>query len=46
MVNISTDNFSYASTVYTACFMLAEIPSNVTIKWATPRVGRGLMLSA
>ncbi|RSH80782.1 hypothetical protein EHS25_007118 [Saitozyma podzolica] len=38
MVNISTDNFSYASTVYTACFMLAEIPSNITIKWATPRL--------
>lgn len=38
MLNITADQYSYVSTVYTACFMLAEIPSNLTIKWATPRV--------
>ncbi|KAK4689567.1 hypothetical protein P7C73_g526, partial [Tremellales sp. Uapishka_1] len=37
-LHMTKNSYSYVSTVFTALFCLAEIPSNITIKWATPRL--------
>ena len=37
-LGMTSDQYAYANTVFTVFFIIAEIPSNLMIKWATPRV--------
>ena len=43
MLNMTKDDYSFVSTFFAIFFLLAEIPSNLTIKWATPRVSHHRM---
>lgn len=37
-LNMSTNDFSFAATAFSVTYAVFEIPSNLTIKWMTPRV--------
>ncbi|KAL7421487.1 hypothetical protein Q5752_004374 [Cryptotrichosporon argae] len=37
-LDMTTDAFAWASTAYSITYTITEIPSNMTIRWATPRI--------
>ncbi|RSH85119.1 uncharacterized protein EHS24_006712 [Apiotrichum porosum] len=37
-LNITSDQYAYVSTCFSVTFLLFEVPSNILIKWSTPRL--------
>ncbi len=45
-LNMTKNDYGYLSTIFTATYTVFEIPSNIMIKWSSPRVSNLLQSQA